>query len=118
MLRQRHDKLISFAGLPVNEGQSKSHEEGEAGTDTNLCCPESVGWHSTSANEEALIILHGSGVANIEGHPDASLKETCSPTSRPRHGTTSRTADRKTLSTSGWSRRQPGQQRSKCRGRL
>jgi mannose-6-phosphate isomerase-like protein (cupin superfamily) len=36
---------------------------------------ESVGWHSTSANEEALVILHGSGVANIEGHPDVPLKE-------------------------------------------
>jgi mannose-6-phosphate isomerase-like protein (cupin superfamily) len=36
---------------------------------------ESVGWHSTSSNEEALVILHGSGVANIEGHPDVPLKE-------------------------------------------
>lgn len=35
----------------------------------------SVGWHSTAANEEALVILHGSGVANIEGHPDVPLKE-------------------------------------------
>ncbi len=35
----------------------------------------SVGWHSTAANEEALIILRGSGVANIEGHPDVPLKE-------------------------------------------
>jgi hypothetical protein len=36
---------------------------------------ESVGWHSTSSNGEALVILHGSGVANIEGHPDVALKE-------------------------------------------
>jgi mannose-6-phosphate isomerase-like protein (cupin superfamily) len=36
---------------------------------------ESVGWHSTVANEEALIILHGSGVAKIDGHPDVSLRE-------------------------------------------
>jgi len=36
---------------------------------------ESVGWHSTSSNEEALVILHGSGVANIEGHPDVPLTE-------------------------------------------
>jgi len=36
---------------------------------------ESVGWHSTAANEEALVILHGSGVANIEGHPDVPLAE-------------------------------------------
>jgi mannose-6-phosphate isomerase-like protein (cupin superfamily) len=34
---------------------------------------ESVGWHSTLANEEALIILNGSGVATIEGHPDVPL---------------------------------------------
>jgi mannose-6-phosphate isomerase-like protein (cupin superfamily) len=36
---------------------------------------ESVGWHSTSGNEEALVILHGSGVAKIEGHPDVPLRE-------------------------------------------
>jgi mannose-6-phosphate isomerase-like protein (cupin superfamily) len=36
---------------------------------------ESVGWHSTSGNEEALVILHGSGVANIEGHNDVALHE-------------------------------------------
>ncbi|MGB8011974.1 MAG: cupin domain-containing protein [Terriglobales bacterium] len=35
----------------------------------------SVGWHSTSGNEEALVILHGSGVVNIEGHPDVPLRE-------------------------------------------
>ena len=33
---------------------------------------ESVGWHSTLTNEEALVILHGSGVAKIEGHPDVA----------------------------------------------
>lgn len=36
---------------------------------------ESVGWHSTSGNEEALVILHGSGAAHVEGHPDVPLKE-------------------------------------------
>jgi len=36
---------------------------------------ESVGWHSTSGHEEALVILHGSGVAQIEGHPDVPLTE-------------------------------------------
>lgn len=36
---------------------------------------ESVGWHSAAANEEALVILHGSGVSNIEGHPDVPLKQ-------------------------------------------
>jgi quercetin dioxygenase-like cupin family protein len=36
---------------------------------------ESVGWHSTSGNEEALIILHGNGLAHIEGHADVPLRE-------------------------------------------
>lgn len=36
---------------------------------------DSVGWHSTSGNEEALVILHGSGVANIEGHSGLPLRE-------------------------------------------
>jgi mannose-6-phosphate isomerase-like protein (cupin superfamily) len=36
---------------------------------------ESVGWHSTNQNEEALVILHGSGVANIEGGADIALHE-------------------------------------------
>ena len=48
---------------------------GMRGGSVRLKPGESVGWHSTSANEEALIILHGSGVANIEGHPDVPLAE-------------------------------------------
>jgi quercetin dioxygenase-like cupin family protein len=48
---------------------------GMRGGSVKLRSGESVGWHSTSANEEALVILHGSGVANIEGHPDVPLKE-------------------------------------------
>jgi mannose-6-phosphate isomerase-like protein (cupin superfamily) len=36
---------------------------------------QSVGWHSTGENEEALTILKGSGVANIEGRPDIPLHE-------------------------------------------
>jgi quercetin dioxygenase-like cupin family protein len=34
---------------------------------------ESVGWHSTNDNEEALTILHGEGTAHIEGHADVPL---------------------------------------------
>jgi mannose-6-phosphate isomerase-like protein (cupin superfamily) len=34
---------------------------------------ESVGWHSTGQNEEALVILRGSGVANIAGHADVPV---------------------------------------------
>jgi len=30
---------------------------------------ESVGWHTTGKNEEALVILHGGGKALIEGQP-------------------------------------------------
>jgi mannose-6-phosphate isomerase-like protein (cupin superfamily) len=48
---------------------------GMRGGSVKLKPGESVGWHSTSANEEALVILHGSGVANIEGHPDVPLTE-------------------------------------------
>src|SRR5208282_2212267 len=48
---------------------------GMRGGSVKLKSGESVGWHSTSANEEALVILHGSGVANIEGHPDVPLTE-------------------------------------------
>jgi len=54
-------------GLPQTSGMR--------GGSVKLKPGESVGWHSTSANEEALIILHGSGVANIEGHPDVPLAE-------------------------------------------
>jgi quercetin dioxygenase-like cupin family protein len=48
---------------------------GMRGGSVKLKPGESVGWHSTAANEEALVILHGSGVANIEGHPDVPLTE-------------------------------------------
>ena len=48
---------------------------GIRGGSVKLKPSESVGWHSTLANEEALVILHGSGVANIEGHPDVPLTE-------------------------------------------
>lgn len=34
---------------------------------------ESVGWHSTGKNEEALTILLGTGAAKIEGHTDVPL---------------------------------------------
>jgi mannose-6-phosphate isomerase-like protein (cupin superfamily) len=36
---------------------------------------ESVGWHSTGEHEEALVILHGNGTANIEGHADVPVHE-------------------------------------------
>ncbi len=48
---------------------------GMRGGSVKLKPGESVGWHSTAGNEEALVILHGSGVANVEGHPDVPLLE-------------------------------------------
>ena len=36
---------------------------------------ESVGWHSTNQNEEALVILSGSGVAKMDGGADVVLRE-------------------------------------------
>jgi len=30
---------------------------------------QTVGWHTTGQNEEALVILHGHGAVLIEGHP-------------------------------------------------
>jgi len=48
---------------------------GMRGGSVKLKPGESVGWHSTGANEEALVILHGSGAANIEGQKDIPLSE-------------------------------------------
>jgi len=48
---------------------------GMRGGSVKLKPGESVGWHSTGQNEEALTILHGSGVAKIEGHADVALHE-------------------------------------------
>jgi mannose-6-phosphate isomerase-like protein (cupin superfamily) len=36
---------------------------------------QSVGWHSTGQNEEALTILKGSGAANIQGQADVPIHE-------------------------------------------
>ena len=34
---------------------------------------ETVGWHTTGANEEALVVLHGKGAALIDGQPSLTL---------------------------------------------
>jgi len=34
---------------------------------------EAVGWHTTGAHEETLVILHGKGAAMVEGQPDRSF---------------------------------------------
>jgi mannose-6-phosphate isomerase-like protein (cupin superfamily) len=36
---------------------------------------ESVGWHLTGEHEEALVILHGKGSANIDGQADLPVHE-------------------------------------------
>jgi mannose-6-phosphate isomerase-like protein (cupin superfamily) len=43
---------------------------GMRGGSVRLKPGESVGWHSTGQNEEALAILQGNGTANIEGQAD------------------------------------------------
>jgi quercetin dioxygenase-like cupin family protein len=48
---------------------------GMRGGSVKLKPGESVGWHSTGEQEEALVILHGSGTANIEGHADVPVHE-------------------------------------------
>ena len=48
---------------------------GMRGGSVKLKPGESVGWHSTGENEEALTILQGSGVAKIDGHADMPLRE-------------------------------------------
>jgi len=48
---------------------------GMRGGSVKLSPGKSVGWHSTGPNEEALVILRGSGAANIEGRADVLLHE-------------------------------------------
>jgi quercetin dioxygenase-like cupin family protein len=48
---------------------------GMRGGSVKLKPGDSVGWHTTASNEEALVILHGTGVAKIEGHADVPLSE-------------------------------------------
>jgi mannose-6-phosphate isomerase-like protein (cupin superfamily) len=54
-------------GVPQTAGMRSGSVKLKAG--------ESVGWHSTGTNEEALVILHGAGTANIEGGTDVALHE-------------------------------------------
>jgi len=47
---------------------------------------ERVGWHSTGESEEALTILRGSGVVNIEDQPDVQLRSNMPAYVPPRTG--------------------------------
>jgi mannose-6-phosphate isomerase-like protein (cupin superfamily) len=71
--RQPLTFLIDCRGgdCPLLKGAPQT--SGMRGGSARLKPGESVGWHSTGQNEEALTILRGSGAANIEGHPDVPL---------------------------------------------
>jgi quercetin dioxygenase-like cupin family protein len=58
---------------PLLKGEPQTN--GMRGGAVKLKPGESVGWHSTNQNEEALVILHGSGAAKIEGGADVPLHE-------------------------------------------
>ncbi len=58
---------------PLLKGTPQTN--GMRGGSVRLKLGESVGWHSTSRNEEALVILHGNGAANIEDQADVPLHE-------------------------------------------
>ena len=58
---------------PLLKGSPQT--SGMRGGSVKLKPGESVGWHSTGQHEEALIILHGNGAANIEGQADVPLHE-------------------------------------------
>lgn len=77
---QEHDakpELLTFAlecaggDCPLLKGMPQT--SGMRGGSVRLKPGESVGWHSTGQNEEALTILRGSGIANIEGHADVPV---------------------------------------------
>jgi len=58
---------------PLLKGMPQT--SGMRGGSVKLKPGDSVGWHSTAANEEALVILHGRGIAQIAEHPDVPLRE-------------------------------------------
>ncbi|HTP43520.1 MAG TPA: cupin domain-containing protein [Candidatus Acidoferrum sp.] len=67
--------VLACAGgdCPLLRGAPQTR--GMRGGSAKLSPGDSMGWHSTGANEEALVILHGAGTANIEGQGDIPLHE-------------------------------------------
>ena len=63
----------SGGDCPLLKGAPQT--SGMRGGSVKLKPGESVGWHSTGEQEEALVILRGSGVANIERHADVPVQE-------------------------------------------
>jgi len=67
-------ELACAAGdCPLLKGAPQT--SGMRGGSVKLKPGESVGWHSTGENEEALVILKGSGAARIEGRPDIGFHD-------------------------------------------
>lgn len=58
---------------PLLKGEPQTG--GMRGGSVKLKPGESVGWHSTGDQEEALVILHGKGAANIDGQADVPVHE-------------------------------------------
>jgi mannose-6-phosphate isomerase-like protein (cupin superfamily) len=76
--RAKHEPMtfgLDCAGGDCPPLKGAPQTSGMRGGSVKLKSGESVGWHSTSSSEEALVILHGSGVAHIEGHSDVPLTE-------------------------------------------
>jgi mannose-6-phosphate isomerase-like protein (cupin superfamily) len=73
--RQPKTFVLNCAGgdCPLLTGAPQT--AGMRGGSVKLKPGESVGWHSTSQNEETLVILRGSGVAKIDGHSDMPFSE-------------------------------------------
>src|SRR6516225_11305863 len=84
---------------PLLKGMPQT--SGMRGGSVKLKTGDSVGWHSTAANEEALVILHGSGSPRSRDIPTYPLAKRCSPISRQRRRTTLRTTEQKYLNTFG-----------------
>ncbi len=63
----------SSRDCPLLKGAPQT--SGMRGGSVKLRPGESVGWHSTGEHEEALVILRGNGVANIEGRADVPVHE-------------------------------------------
>jgi hypothetical protein len=67
----------AWFGYEHSNGQSSPAQSMGALQTGKLKPGESVGWRSTSGNEEALVIIQEQGRANIEGHPDGLFTRRC-----------------------------------------
>jgi len=63
--------LLGGAHAATGEGQTAGMRSGFV----RLAPGEAVGWHTTGAHEEELVILHGKGEAEIEGRSGMPIGE-------------------------------------------